>query len=105
MLLLRELRSTSVQRGRLSNQSDESRIETWQDECQEKQDETQRHLTTTTPWHLHLPPGSLVTGFETTSSAGSRDGYPAQGAGARIGVDFNARVTSVTPAPATRVPG
>lgn len=73
--------------------------------ARKKQDETQRHLTTTTPWHLHLPPGSLVTGFETTSSAGSRDGYPAQGAGARIGVDFNARVTSVTLAPATRVPG
>lgn len=54
--------------------------------ARKKQDETQRHLTTTTPWHLHLPPGSLVTGFETTSSAGSRDGYPAQGAGARIGV-------------------
>lgn len=37
MLLLRELRSTSVQRGRsLSNQSDESRIETWQDEFQGK---------------------------------------------------------------------
>lgn len=37
MLLLRELRSTSVQKGRLSNQiTDESRIETWRDECQGK---------------------------------------------------------------------